>query len=360
MRRHLLCTALLLLSLAFGTSLEAQDVARVVLIVVPGGSPDTEQVRTVLQEHLDRVEVRVDVAEREMLPQDESAWRKAGGDQAAKEPGTLAVFGWSCKDDSCLLFTVDARSGAFASIPVQLATKKDEQSEATIEFALAATAREVVWGGLLLEVRRLAEEGKHPTSPPPDRMLTPHSFEEPSESETVKRRTREWLWFEGGYHDNYAYPQGDPIHGFFLGAALAPAKYMAISLFGGWMGMGRGENPLGEVTTHRVPLELQLRLAIPVGLTMFSVAAAGRLDFVMSRSDPAGPRAESSSTDVELYAGGVATWHFPLPGDKLDAMMGAGIMGALLAHEYRVDGFEAISEPSFRMTWMLGLAWSPL
>lgn len=352
-----------------------QETASIVLVSAPESTPVADDVRDLLQGYLNRVEVRVDVHGVEVLPNGAEEWRTLSSRVARKEPGTIAVFGWTCETaEDCELAVVDTASSSVCVVPVkprplsddddgpaeERDPGEDEVASDGVAMAIAATIREVVWGEMLLEMRRLAAEGRNPSTPPPDVVRPPEPYVEASSSPTVKRRERGWLWLEGGYHGNYAAPQGDPVHGPWLGIALSPVRYLVVGLDVGWLGMRNVDVVTGSVSLHRVPVELQLRLAIPVGLSLFSVGAVGRLDMAFYQIDPVGPRGQSSDSALELHVGGETMWCFPLPGDKVDVMVGAGILAAILSDAIRLDGVTAIEASDFRITWRLGIAWSPL
>jgi len=362
MTRAFPATLVLLAHVVSADPASAEAGARVVLVAIPDAEPGPDAVREILQDHLNRLEVRVDVAERAQLPADAAAWVDLSDELASREPGTLAVFGWSCgREEGCDLHIVEPASRACSVVPV-LPRPVDGAQDGSVDlaFAIAATAREAVWGGLLLEMRRLASEGARPTMPPEDSIGAPPQYEPAIDPAAGDARETRLLWLEGGYHGNYAHPQGNPVHGPWLGIAVAPARYLVAALSAGWLGIAKGENDRGVVRTNRIPVELQLRLVIPMGLSVLSFAAAGRLDVVFATTDPTGPRGESSRTDLELNAGGVGLWRFPLPGDKVEAVMGAGVLVALLSRAYDIDGVRAVPASSFRLLWSLGIAWSPL
>jgi hypothetical protein len=170
---------------------------------------------------------------------------------------------------------------------------------------------------------------------------------------------RPWLWIEGGYFGEYPYPQGQTLHGPWVGLALAARRTVVPALSFGWLGLQRVSNEAGTVRSHRLPIAIELRIAVPVGPATFSIAPMGRLDLVFATADPIGPRGASSQIELELHVGGRTAWNLPLPGG-VEAVIGAGILGTLLGHEYSVDDRRALPESTLRFGWWIGVAWSPL
>lgn len=334
--------------------------ARIVLIVIPTEEPAPDRVQEILQEHLKEVQVRVDVTEREALPDTPGDWIEAGANQAEKEPGTLAIFGWRCKEKAgCTLYMVDTGSGSFAAIPVQPDHVEDNDSD-RIALALAATARESIWGAMFLVMRRLTEEGKNPKVPTPRQLREPGPYIGEGDSAGKVKEKRPWMWLEWGYHGEYPHPTGQSLHGPWIGAALSPGKNLVPFLQVGWLGLQSGQNEQGLVRTHRFPVSLALRIYIPIGPAMLSIAPVGRVDFVVVKSDPVGPRGESTGMEIEVHAGAATTWHLPLPSGKVEAVIGMGALATVLGHDYEVDGHSAVVASGVRFIWMVGMAWSPL
>jgi hypothetical protein len=358
-RGLLLVLAALCPTLVGAEPARADDTARIVLIASPQTAPDGEAVRAILAEHLSRVEVDVDLAARESMPSSEREWTLAAGIEAADRPGTLAVFGWRCEENACELFAIETRSGGMARIPVR-SVEHDGGEGAGLAFAIAATVREAVWGGLLLEMNRLAEEGARPEAPPPSGERLPEPYKGSFDAGGLARAHRPWFWLEGGYHGEYPHPRGDVLHGPALGFAISPGKNVVPVLRVGWLGVEIADNDRGSVSAYRFPLELELRVAIPVGPAMFSIAPVGRVDLVVATADPAGPRGESTSVDAELHVGGMTTWHMPLPGGKVEALVGVGILATIIGHELEIDGVGAMPSAKLRVVWSAGVSWSPL
>jgi hypothetical protein len=340
-------------------SAHADDTSRVVLITTPQTAPDGEAVRAILAAHLSRVEVDVDVAVRESMPSSEREWTLAAKDEAADRPGTLAVFGWRCEADACDLFAAETRSGGVARIPVR-PIEHDDGEDTDLAFAIAATVREAVWGGLLLEMNRLAEEGARPDSPPPSGERMPEPYKGSFEAGGLARAHRPWFWLEGSYHGECPYPRGDILHGPAIGFALSPGKNVVPVLRVGWLGMEIADNERGAVSAYRFPFELELRVAFPVGPAMFSIAPIGRVDLVVATADPAGPRSESTTVDAALHVGGMTTWHMPLPGGKVEALVAVGVLATIIGQDLEIDGVGAVPSAKLRVVWSAGVSWSPL
>jgi hypothetical protein len=142
--------------------------------------------------------------------------------------------------------------------------------------------------------------------------------------------------------------------------ALTPKETIAIALTTGWMGIRNDHVPLGEVTTHRVPISLGLRLVFNLGPARVAVAPVGRMDVVFVNADPQRSGESSiNSTELEFHAGGMTTWHLPLP-FGFDAVVGAGVSWTLFARDYKVEKTVALEASSLRITWIMGASWSLL
>jgi hypothetical protein len=331
-----------------------EDAPRVVLLAYPGQQPTAEVVRQSLAEQLISVGVQVDLLSADAAPESTGDWDGAAN-EAAKQPGTLALIGWVCEASSCLLTVVDTRNGALAEVPVDPGEERAEEDG--LESAIAATSREAIIGSLLPELGRLTAEGADPSPPPPTGDRVPQAYS--PEAGPDSRGLRPWLWIEGGYFGEHPYPQGRPLHGPWIGLAIEARRYVVPALSVGWLGLQRVSNEAGEVRSHRVPIAVDFRIAVPVGPTTFSIAPVGRLDVVFVRSDPSGPRGASSQVEVELHVGGKTSWNLPLP-RGVEVILGAGILGTLLGHDYSVDGRRAIAESTLRFGWWVGVAWSPI
>jgi len=359
-RRDLLLVLVVIGSTVLGAwPASADDTVRVVLLSAADTAPEAEAVRAILLDHLSRVEVAVDIAARESLPVAEAEWTAVARGQAADRPGTLAVFGWRCAAAACDLFAAETRGGGVARIPVKPVTGGGDGG-AELAFAVAATIREAIWGGLLLELNRLAEEGERPAAPPPSKERMPEPYEGSVDAGGLARAHRPWFWLEGGYHGEYPHPRGDILHGPVLGFALSPGKNVVPVLRVGWLGMETVDIQGGAVSAYRFPLELELRVAFPVGPAMFSIAPVGRVDLVIGTADPTGPRGETTSVDAELHVGGMTTWHVPLPGGKVEAFVGVGVLATIIGHDLRVDDDVAVAAAKLRVVWSAGVSWSPL
>jgi len=359
------CRTLILVVAALGATstcaanARADDTARIVLLTAPATAPDGKAVQRILAADLSRVEVEVEVSARESLPVSEGEWTAEGRVVAAERPGTLAVFGWRCEASVCDLFAVETRSGGVARIPVK-PDEHDGGKGEELAFAIAATVREAVWGGLLLEMNRLAEEGARPEAPPASGERMPVPYKGSFDAGGLARAHRPWFWLEGGYHGEYPHPRGDVLHGPALGFALSPGKNVVPVLRVGWLGMELADNERGSVSAYRFPLELEIRIAIPVGPAMFSIGPVGRVDLVVATENPSGPRGESTSVDADIHVGGMTTWHMPLPGGEVEAVVGVGILAAIIGHELEIDGVGATPEAKLRVVWSAGVSWSPL
>ena len=128
----------------------------------------------------------------------------------------------------------------------------------------------------------------------------------------------------------------------------------------GWLGMDTADVETGSISAYRFALELELRIAFPVGPALFSIAPVGRVDLAVASANPSGPRGETTSVGAELYVGGMTTWHLPLPGGEVEALVGVGVLATILGRAFDVDGVEAIPETQLRVVWSAGIAWSPL
>jgi len=357
MSRAAIFAAVLSLALAAGRRSGADDdAARVVLLDVVDQVPSADAVREILAAQLASVGVGVDVVSADELPETSGEWA-AQASSAGKRPGTLALLGWACEEGDCELTVAETRSGAVAEIPVEPAEGVEEPGgDRALAFAIAATSREAVVGSLLPELGRLASEGRKPSPPPPTGDRVPQAYY--PRSGPGARGVRPWLWIEGGYFGEHPYPQGRPLHGPWLGLALEARRYVVPALSFGWLGVQRASNEAGEVSSYRLPVAFELRIALPVGPATFSIAPVGRLDTVFATADPVGPRGQSSQVELELHVGGRTSWNLPLPGG-IEIVLGAGILGTLLGHDYSVDGRRAIVASTLRFGWWIGVAWGP-
>lgn len=337
----------------------ADDTARVVLLSVPDVAPGAEAVRPTLALHLERVEVAVEVAQRPAAPTTDAEWSALAGELAAQAPGTLALFGWSCGGSSCDLVVAEPRGGAVAHVPVRPAGP-EAGDEGRLAFALAATAREAVWGGLLLEMGRLPDEGARPTEPPPSGQRLPAPHGGGVDAGGLARARRPWLWLEGGYHGEYSHPRGGTLHGPFVALALSPGRNVVPVVRAGWLGIAVDEGPGGVARSHAFPVELELRVAFPIGPAMFSIAPVGRVDLVAATADPEGEGGPSTSLEVDLHVGGATTWHLPLPGGRVEALVGMGALATIIGNAVEAADGVGVPASKLRVVWSAGVSWSPL
>jgi hypothetical protein len=339
-----------------GPAAAAEEVTvRVVLLAWPEQQPAAAAVQTELTEQLSSVGVRVDVHEVEQAPADAGAWAGHADDAAEDQPGTLALIGWTCAGGQCSLVVIESRGLARAEIP--LSPIDDSEHAGDLGFAVAAASREVVVGSLLPELGRLVTEGENPSLPPPTADRVPQAYAPESAPDAAGPRPT--VWIEGGYHGEHPYPQGRPLHGAWVGLVFAPRRTVLPFLTVGWLGMQEGSNERGVVRSHRLPIDLGLRIAFPVGPATFALAPVARLDVVFVKADPTGPRGAGTKAEIELHVGGQTTWHLPLPGG-IEAVLGAGILGTLLGRDYEVDEMVAIPKSALRFGWWIGIAWAPL
>jgi len=339
------------------------DTARIVLLSVPDLIPNADSVRAIVSEDLARVEVAVDVVQRISLPSSDAEWTVLAREQATERVGTLALFGWNCAPlQPCDLCVVEARGGAVTHIPIKPldGSPADIDGKNALAFALAATAREAVWGGLLLEMSRLVDEGAHPEAPPPAGQRLPEPHQGPVETGGLARAHRPWLWLEGGYHGEYPHPQVRTEHGPFVGLAFSPGKNIVPVLRVGWLGIAQGDGTNGDVRAYAFPIELELRVAFPIGPAMFSLAPVARLDLVVATANPEGPRKESTSFETDFHVGGMTTWHTPLPGGAVEALVGVGVLATIIGNDLDIGNETMIPASKLRIVWSAGLAWSPL
>jgi hypothetical protein len=336
----------------------AQGAARVLLVDLPGSPVPAGEVAGELRERLAAAQVEVDVHGVAEGPETPVAWVALARRLARERPGTLALVGWRCgvQGEPCTVVICEPDGGGIAEFPVVHAGPAEGWPG-----VLASALGEAVLGDLLPELHRLPESAALPA---PDREDGNEDENEddgdgPVPGAPVAGADRLRLWIEGGYAGEYAHPGGRPIHGPFLGLSLAPGRTVVPALAVGWLGMQRGEGAAGEVTTHRMPVSLAIRLRFEVGAAAFAVAPVGRFDTVFSRREPAGPGQASSSTDLEIHVGGVTTWHLPFPGG-IEAVVGAGVLATVLGDDREIDGERLLPRSDVRLLWVAALAWNPL
>jgi hypothetical protein len=241
---------------------------------------------------------------------------------------------------------------------VEVALAGDDDGSAGEAQRIAATAREALLGTVLPELERLSSvgDGSGAGSSPAD---SPWLSRVRGVDEDVAARPAGPIFhLEGGYQGDHALPDGQPLHGPWLGVTLTPTPMLRPALSVGWLGLGRGEIEAGEVVSHRLTASLSLRLVFTMGLASVSLAPVGRLDVVFSEADPtAAHEPTESGTELELHAGGTTTWRLPLPARDLDAVVGVGVLASLLSSDVEVDGETAVRASSLRITWHVGVCW---
>jgi hypothetical protein len=331
---------------------------RVVVLSAPQSEPAADHVVKILRDHLSDLDVDVQKWEVEAVPQNADGWIEAASRAAAEKPGTLALFGYLCESSVCRLIVVEPHERALAEIPVKI----PEHGDLTLAFAIAATAREALVGSLLPEMDRLVRQGQNPAPPPPSAnmvWMTRAPKVDPGWG-TGPRFANPLLWIEGGYNGEYAHPQGHPIHGPWIGSALAPREMIEVALWTGWLGMAKSEIAYGEVTAQRIPVSLSFRLVFSLGPARVTLAPVGRMDVVFVRRNPSRP-AESSteSTELEFHAGGMTAWYLPLP-LGFDVMIGVGVYWTLYAKDQKIEGNTAMEASALRLSWVMGASWSLL
>ena len=344
--------AVLAATIAAPRGARAADRVRVVLLDAPEVTPAAEAVRERLRAQLEPVAVDVDLLALEAPPADAAELARLAGEAGRARPGTLALITWSCPPGGgCELTAVEPARGGRTAIPIERPGQSDEERA----FAVTATARELLVGTLLIELERVAAEGADPSEPPPVEARSPSAVQDGA----PQRPARPWLFVEGGYHGEYPHPGGGPVHGPFVGLAIAPRPYVAPALTVGWLGVRSESVPAGEAATHRLPVSLAVRLTFDLGAASFCLAPVGRVDTVFARADERGPGDESGDTFVEIHLGGVTSWHLPFPGN-VEAVVGAGVLATVLGEGVDVGATRALDASSVRIVWSAGIAWSPL
>ncbi len=335
----------------------AQRTARIGLVDAEEMRPEPAAVQEDLSLRLAPLGVEVSLVEKERVPGDAGEWADAAEKFGRQRPGSLALIGWSCPrevdDDGgpCRLIVAETRRHGVMRIPLQAASDGGEEAVR----AVAATAGEVVLGGVLSELERLAIEGESPGEAPDYSRA-----DDPSLRDRGGGGERdEWLWLEGGYHGEHPHPGDAAIHGPWLGLSAAPRPYVVPALSVGWLGVREADGAAGSAISHRLPIALAVRLSFPVGPARFALAPAGRLDVVFSEDNPAGPGGEKQETDVAMHVGGITSWHLPFPGG-VQGVIGTGVMATVLDRDRGPGGSAEIGASAVRIYWFAGLAWSPL
>jgi len=364
MNRLHVAISVIIFSLIFSVNtVLAEEPARIVLLNVDDNIPNAEDVAEVLRRHLEPVGVWVDIIMAKQLPENESQWRDIAKEIAGDEPGTLAFLGWKCGGSynlDCNLFVIETIRFSVVEIPVRprQLTKNDQKN--SVSYALAATIRETIWGGLFDELNRLVAEGEQPSDPPPIGARIPRPNIVENNEIKLAETTRPQFWLEGGYQGDYPYPGGNPMHGPQLGIALSPGKNVVPSVGIGWLGVRKEENNTGLIRVHRFPASVAIRIIFPVGLAMFSIAPIARLDIVFVDINPHGLHDNSTQTELEFNIGGMTTWNLPLSLNKLEIVLGFGILATVIGHDYKVENVVTVPSSKFRIVWSIGFAWSPL
>ncbi|MFO8073561.1 MAG: hypothetical protein R6V85_16990 [Polyangia bacterium] len=351
--------AVSIVSLAIGPArpVLAQRTVRVGLIDAEGMRPGAAAVLEDLSLQLAPLGVEVSLVEMERAPRDAGEWANAAEKFGREQPGSLALIGWSCppevEDDGepCRLIAVETRRHGVMAIPLEAVSDGGDEAVR----AVAATAREVVLGGVVSELERLAIEGERPSEAPDYAR---------ADGSSPRNRGRggernEWLWLEGGYHGEYPHPGDAAIHGPWLGLSAAPRPYVVPALSVGWLGVREADGAAGRAISHRLPIALAVRLSFPVGPARFALAPAGRLDVVFAEENPAGSGGEKHEVDVAMHAGGITSWHLPFPGG-VQAVIGTGVMATVLDRDRGPGRSAEIGASAVRIYWFAGLAWSPL
>ena len=335
---------------------------RIALLHISENSPPAAEVQSFLEEHLAKtdIDVTVDLFESNQFPENSEQWFSISAKAAEQSPGTVAMVGYRCSETTCALYLCEPRDKTLTEIPVEFPKDK----ELTLAFALAATAREAILGPLFPELKRLVNQGKAPSPPPPSPenvwIRPPLEDERKRENPDIKRP---WLWLEGGYHGDHPHTDGHPIHGPMVGVVAEPRRAIAVALSIGWLGIRKGDVDLGKVTSHRLTSSLALRIKFQFGPAHIAIAPVGRFDVVFAQIDPVGEKI-THQTGLEIQAGGITMWHLPL-GKNFEAVIGAGVLASVLSKNYGITLENtptqvAIPASILRIIWMAGVSWSPL
>ncbi|MDD5308118.1 MAG: hypothetical protein PHU25_12420 [Deltaproteobacteria bacterium] len=334
----------------------AGEAGRVVILDVPGAQPSAAEVALLLGGMLKDMGVDAETLAVIELPRDRAEWIAAAHTAAAAEPGTLALYGYECRERACRLAVADPRSDTFAVIPLEARRTGPTEVTDDIPAVLAEAAEQALTGSLLPELTRIAERGDPlPPRPCPEPKASPPG----KDGGNAKGDWRPWLKIEGGYQGDDSYPDGRPENGARLGVSIMPAPFLGPTFGVGWLGIDEVELSRGRLISHRLTVDLALRVILPVGPAAVSIAPVSRLDVVFSKSDPSGPAPALHDENPELHVGGAIMWHLPFP-LGLEGQVGMSVLATVLGKGYDVGGIEAVPESMVRFAWSVGIAWGAL
>lgn len=353
--------ALLLLSMTTAAGAEeAIPNPQVVFIAVPEKTPAADEVMAIFEKHLLEVDIAVDTVflPVKKAPRGPAGWMRQAA-TTSDRVGIVAVFGYQCGPRRCHLYVMDPKRMTYLKLPIQL----PESGDVSTAFAVAATAREALLGPLYPEMKRLAGEGAAPMPPrsAPSRVWLKSPYE--TSPRPRMPSPRPWLWLEGGYVGDYPHPDGFPLHGPWLGIGLEPAELLGIHLSLAWLGIRKAEVGEASARVHRLVSALSVPLVLRVGTARISLAPVVRLDAAFATIDNVGDDPQSR-TMFELQAGGLTVWHLPLT-RGVEILIGAGILVSVMSEAVEIALTEnrretAIPPSTLRLTWLMGLSWSPL
>jgi hypothetical protein len=357
MKRYLAILAALLITAPAAGPVVADVLPRIVLLYTSKTQPPVEEVKQILVEHFEELDMTVALSVREIerLPRTRREWY-LNADKASSAPGTLAVFGYRCERRHCRLYIVVSHKRSFVEIPVRPRQKSDQN------LSVASTIREALLGPLMPELDRLVKEGRKPKKPvSPDKAWARPPYEKERRASAVQRRP--WLWLEGGYHGDHPHPKGQPIHGPWMGVEMEPTPIAGVSVSLGWLGVRRAEAEGGQIRIHRLTPAVAVRLIVPVGPARLALAPVARLDAAFYQFDHVG-QDDTRETRFELQVGGMATWHLPMI-PRLCAVVGAGVLVSVINEQAEVVGSAGQTETAIpasvvRLAWTIGIAWSPI
>ncbi len=335
--------------------LAAQELPRVVLLSVVSREPSGKAVGDLLKAQLAEIEIGLEVTAVELgrAPLGPSGWLKRA--ETSRAPGTVAVFGYSCKEKKCSLHIIDPENKSSSRLPVR------PRSGTSRTEALAATIREALIGPLLPEMKRLIGEGADPSTPRRSGESPWGEFK--NKRGKPKKQNHPWLWTDGGYIGDHAHKEGHPLHGPWIGLAMEPVELLGVMLSVGWLGIRRAEVETAGASVQRLFFSMSLPLILPVGPARISLAPTGRFDVAFADIDNTG-RADERLNRFEFQLGGLSVWHLPLSW-RLEIFVGAGVLVSVISEETKVSISEnqrvtAIPASTLRLTWLMGFAWSPL